>query len=71
MVTAGECVTDLMQHGLFIKMTQEHGILLMVPPAHGMRDISLEAKVRVDSNPVDLELFFFCYLIQQCQHRLP
>jgi len=71
MVTTGECVTDLMQHGLFIKMTQEHGILLMVPPAHGMGNISLEAKVRVDSHPVDLEFFFFCYLIQQCQHRLP
>jgi len=71
MVTTGECVTNFMEHGLFIKMTQEHGILLMVPPAHGMGNISLETKVRVDSHPVDLEFFFLGYLIQQSQHRLP
>ena len=60
-----------MQEGFLVKMTQEHGPLFVIPPTHGMRDISLEVEVRMYSNPINAELFLFADSVQQQENWLP
>lgn len=60
-----------MKHGFFVKVTKKHCLLLVIPPAHGVWDIALETKVRVNSHPVDLELFGLGYLVQKSKRWFP